>query len=323
VEGSAEPFQRELEGRARYAPRVFQRGCRRSWCEAIAALKLRIPSLDVGAELDSSGRLHEPVVSFLVPERESSESSDTQPEPSPSEVSASATSDLTSLTKAADVESSATEPSLFGDDNLMGTPQTEAAADFFSSLGTITSMLPSRVLIPHVNPPMGDSSVAATQGSWPSSVISESLKSNTFKIYPTGESEVDRLVTHALVVGDFESAVSLCLSLDRFADAILLAVRGGAELLQRTQKAYFERRTTTLPYLRLFQSIVSNDLADVVQNAELGEWQEIFVALCTFAKADEFANLVEQLGQRLECQSNLIKRRCAVGRTRWTRTCMR
>jgi len=29
--------------------------------------------------------------------------------------------------------------------------------------------------------------------------------------------------------------------LDRFVDAILLAVRGGPELLQRTQKAYFER----------------------------------------------------------------------------------
>ncbi len=37
-----------------------------------------------------------------------------------------------------------------------------------------------------------------------------------------------------------------------------------------------------------------------MQNADLAEWQEIFVVLCTFARADEFNNLAEQLGQRLE-----------------------
>ena len=62
-----------------------------------------------------------------------------------------------------------------------------------------------------------------------------------------------------------------------------------------------------LPYLRLFQSIVTEDLDDIVQNADLQEWQEIFVVLCTFAKADEFANLAEQLGQRLEFQASLAK----------------
>jgi len=72
-----------------------------------------------------------------------------------------------------------------------------------------------------------------------------------------------------------------CLSSDRFADAILLVVRGRPEHLQRTQKAYFERRTMTLPYL--LQSIVSNDLSDIVQNADLQEWREIFVVICTFA----------------------------------------
>ena len=90
------------------------------------------------------------------------------------------------------------------------------------------------------------------------------MKDNTFRIYPNDESETDRLVTKALVLGDFESAVSLCLSSDRFADAILLAVKGGPELLARTQKAYFERRTTAFPYLRLFQSIVTDDLDEAV-----------------------------------------------------------
>ena len=55
----------------------------------------------------------------------------------------------------------------------------------------------------------------------------------------------------------------------------------------------------------MFQSIVTEDLAGIVQNADLQEWMEIFVVLCTFAKGDEFAGLAEQLGQRLEFTGSL------------------
>lgn len=258
-----------------------------------------------------------PIVSFAEPESEArsdsggedtagedaDETGSAAAEATPSEVSASAASDNTNI-PVADAESTTTAPSLFGDE-LIGTPQTDAAADFFGSIGT-GQRNEDRVQIPHRNYGL-DSSVAATIGSGPSSVVDEALQNNTFKIYPPDESETDRLVTKALVLGDFDSAVSLCLSSDRFADAILLAVKGGPELLQKTQKAYFERQTTALPYLRLFQSIVTNDLADIVQNAELQEWQEIFVVLCTFASQEEFSSLAEQLGQRLEFQSTLAK----------------
>lgn len=279
--------------------------------EAIANLKtsvaVRQPS---PTELDVTETLletREPVVSFVEPERDPSpvisepEEESGVPENTPSEVSTSAASDTTHL---ADGESTTTAPSLFGDE-IVGTPQTDVAADFFGSIGTSRQGEPE-MRIPHHNYPL-DSSVAATIGSRPSSAASENLKNNTFRIYPNHESETDRLLTKALVLGDFESAVSLCLSSDRFADAILLAGRGGSELLARTQKAYFERRTTELPYLRLFQSIVTNDLDDIVQNADLQEWQEIFVVICTFASQDEFSGLAEQLGQRLEFQASLIK----------------
>ncbi|KAG6812361.1 hypothetical protein H0H92_003261 [Tricholoma furcatifolium] len=244
-------------------------------------------------EEDTEGTPHEPVVSFVEPERAEEEYEDERDEKTPSEVSASVASvhsDATS--RHADTESATTVPSLFGDE-IPGTPL-DAGNDFFNAIA-------QGQVVPHTNYGI-DSSVAATIGSGPSSVTSEVLKSNSFRIYPSDESDVDRLVTKALVLGDFESAVSLCLSSDRFADAILLAVRGGPELLQRTQKAYFERRTTSLPYLRLFQSIVTDDLSDIVQNADLQEWQEIFVVLCTFAQQDEFQGLAEELGRRLEFQ---------------------
>ena len=292
--------------------------------EAIETLKLsaddsvlKSPSEDHATDSKS----HEPVVSFAEPESQAfpSDNSDTEAdetrhdhavEKTPSEISASAGSDATRL---ADAES-ATSASLFGDDNTFGALQADAGADFFSTIGVgePSSGELQQVRIPHHNYGL-DSSVAATIGSRPSSTVSENIKNNNFRIYPSDASEVDQLITKALVLGDFQSAVSLCLSTERYADAILLAVKGGPELLQSTQKAYFERRTTSLPYLRLFQSIVTDDLADIVQNADLRDWQEIFVVLCTFAGQEEFSSLAEQLGSRLEFHSTLFKSSDAPG----------
>ena len=42
-------------------------------------------------------------------------------------------------------------------------------------------------------------------------------------------------VTAALLAGDLELAVELCVKQDRFAEALVLAIRGGPELLQTTQ----------------------------------------------------------------------------------------
>ncbi|KAH8109041.1 hypothetical protein DFH11DRAFT_1691296 [Phellopilus nigrolimitatus] len=157
-------------------------------------------------------------------------------------------------------------------------------------MGTTRNTIPDHVQIPHQNY-AHDSSVAATVGSRPSSSSSEVMKSNMFRIYPSEESEFDHLVTKSLVLGDFESAVTLCLSAER----------------------HFEKRTINLPYLCLFQSIVTEDLDDIVQNADLQEWQEIFVVLCTFAKPSEFANLAEQLSQRLEFNASMMKSAEALG----------
>jgi protein transport protein SEC31 len=259
----------------------------------------------------SDAKPHGPVVSFAEPERSPTASAEDLLDATPSEVSAGAASDTSIVAPIPDAESTTTAPSLFGDDGPAGTPQLDAAADFFSNMGIRQSTNQAVPVVPHTNYGI-DSSVAATIGSRPSSVASDTVKSNTFHIYPADESEMDRLVTKALVLGDFDSAVSLCLSMDRFTDAILLAVKGGPELLARTQKAYFEKRTIALPYLRLFQSVVTNDLADIVQNADLQDWQEIFVVLCTFARADEFGGLAEQLGARLEFQASLARSEHAI-----------
>lgn len=54
-------------------------------------------------------------------------------------------------------------------------------------------------------------------------------------------SGVDGLITQALLTGDFHGAVELCLHDNRMADSIILAIAGGAELLEKTQRKYFTK----------------------------------------------------------------------------------
>ena len=254
--------------------------------------------------ISSSGKSRESLVTFTEPEKVDLTSDvvaangDTPPmsgrtlEGTPSEVSA--TSDNTKHTETTEM----TDEGLF-DDHAPGTPAA-TDADFFSSMAAGSLRNPQLDnIVPH-QPEVAESSVAATIGSRASSVRSEAIRDHTFQIYPPGESDIDKLITQALVLGDFASAVELCLASERYADALLLAVRGGPELLQSTQKAYFARRTTSHPFLRVFQSIVTEDLIDIVQNADLSEWKVAFAVLCTFAKNADFSSLADQLGQRLQ-----------------------
>ena len=123
---------------------------------------------------DIDGKSHEPVISFAEPEHqeaayESMGSDGDRDEKTPSEVSASINSDATSGTRLADSESTTTAPSLFGEDSP-GTPQLDLNADFFSTISQ------ANILVPHMNYGI-DSSIAATMGSGPLSVTSETTKS--------------------------------------------------------------------------------------------------------------------------------------------------
>ncbi|KAJ7102612.1 transport protein [Mycena belliarum] len=262
--------------------------------EAVEALALTSAGDATMKEEELEITAREAVVSFAEQEEGS--------EKAPSEVSAATSVSVSgtsqTATTASESESTTTAPSLFGDDNAGGADAGDAdASDFFSTV------------VPHTNYQL-DSSVAATVGSRPSSAASESTKgSGAFNIYPASASSTDRLITQALVLGDFESAVSLCLASLRYADAILLAVRGGPALLRRTQDAYFASTPSQQGGSgRVLQAVVNADLSDIVRNADVKEWKEVFVVLCTFCGREkgEFEGLVEELGGRLESQGKRV-----------------
>ncbi|KAJ1950310.1 protein transport protein S31, partial [Linderina pennispora] len=125
-----------------------------------------------------------------------------------------------------------------------------------------------------------------------------------FRIYDKSKDiateDADGLITRAILLGDIEAAVELCIEQERFADALILATCGSAELAQRVQQAYFSKRAQQASYVRLLHGIVSGDLTDIVRNADLGEWDEILALLCTYAQGDQFSSLCEELGNRLD-----------------------
>ncbi|NXI55964.1 SC31A protein, partial [Chloroceryle aenea] len=124
----------------------------------------------------------------------------------------------------------------------------------------------------------------------------------TFNISVSGD--VDGLITQALLTGNFESAVDLCLHDNRMADAIILAIAGGQDLLSRTQEKYFAKMQSKIT--RLITAVVTKNWKEIVQSCDLQNWREALAAVLTYARPDEFAALCDLLGNRLEKEGDSL-----------------
>ncbi|XP_002745706.3 protein transport protein Sec31A isoform X9 [Callithrix jacchus] len=128
------------------------------------------------------------------------------------------------------------------------------------------------------------------------------LSGGTFNISVSGD--IDGLITQALLTGNFESAVDLCLHDNRMADAIILAIAGGQELLARTQKKYFAKSQSKIT--RLITAVVMKNWKEIVESCDLKNWREALAAVLTYAKPDEFSALCDLLGTRLENEGDSL-----------------
>ncbi|NWI07080.1 SC31A protein, partial [Tichodroma muraria] len=124
----------------------------------------------------------------------------------------------------------------------------------------------------------------------------------TFNISVSGD--VDGLITQALLTGNFESAVDLCLHDNRMADAIILAIAGGQELLSRTQEKYFAKMRSKIT--RLITAVVTKNWKEIVESCDLQNWREALAAVLTYARPDEFTALCDLLGSRLENERDSV-----------------
>ena len=134
------------------------------------------------------------------------------------------------------------------------------------------------------------SSIAATKGA---------KTDNPFHLFSNEDSASEKQITKALMLGQFERAMTICLKEDRVADAFIIANCGGKELLEKAQTAYLSRKTQQPNYLRLLTSVIGKNLWDIAYNADLSNWKESMATLCTYADPNEFPDLCEALGDRI------------------------
>ncbi|NWX22127.1 SC31B protein, partial [Aegotheles bennettii] len=114
--------------------------------------------------------------------------------------------------------------------------------------------------------------------------------------------DTDGLISQALLLGNFEGAVELCMRAERFADAIILAIAGGENLLKETQKRYFAKHKTKLSLL--LSSIVQQNWQDIVCTCDLQSWREALAILLTYSKHEDYIQLCDMLGARLESEGD-------------------
>ncbi|KAL4240586.1 Protein transport protein Sec31A [Mactra antiquata] len=114
----------------------------------------------------------------------------------------------------------------------------------------------------------------------------------------TATTDADGLLCQALLTGNFAAAVDMCLSENRMAEAILLSIAGGPELLSRTQQRYFQKNGTNLG--RLVSAIVTHDWRHIVTSCELENWKEALAVILTYSPSDDFSTLCDTLATRLE-----------------------
>ena len=117
---------------------------------------------------------------------------------------------------------------------------------------------------------------------------------------PPMSPDAESAVKNALLVGNFEAAVECCFRSNNFADALLLASCGGAELWAKTQAEYFAREAKKRPFLSLVSAVVHDQLTDLVLLADPKKWKETLAVLSTYGKSEEFPALCAALGDRLE-----------------------
>ena len=108
----------------------------------------------------------------------------------------------------------------------------------------------------------------------------------------------------ALLAGDIELAVDIAIKQNRFAEALILSIRGGQELLIKTQAKYFQEAATKggSESLALLEAVAMDDWTKLVENSNLDSWKEVLAAVLTYTDQNTKYSLAGKLGDRLASQ---------------------
>uniref|UniRef100_A0A1I8PBV5 Protein transport protein Sec31A n=1 Tax=Stomoxys calcitrans TaxID=35570 RepID=A0A1I8PBV5_STOCA len=115
-----------------------------------------------------------------------------------------------------------------------------------------------------------------------------------FKI-PSGE-HADSLITEAILSGNLEAAVQLCLNSKRIPEAFIIASTAGIEFLTKTQNRYLQEQQGELS--NVISALVTCDWMDFVTRCTIDSWKEALVAALRHSER-KVVDICEKLGDRL------------------------
>eukprot|EP00245_Coleochaete_scutata_P005204 TRINITY_DN18571_c0_g2_i1.p1 TRINITY_DN18571_c0_g2~~TRINITY_DN18571_c0_g2_i1.p1 ORF type:complete len:1125 (-),score=228.11 TRINITY_DN18571_c0_g2_i1:535-3909(-) len=116
------------------------------------------------------------------------------------------------------------------------------------------------------------------------------------------DTESEKAIQRALVVGNYELAVQHCLAANRMADALVLASVGGAALWTSVQNEFMQRNRR--PYMKVVSAVINNDMKGLVASRPTQQWKETLALLCTYARSEEWTGLCDALALRLDSAGN-------------------
>lgn len=111
------------------------------------------------------------------------------------------------------------------------------------------------------------------------------------------DSSPEGLVTRAVLLADYDTAVDLCLQQQKFPEALILATAGGKELYRLTLEKFFRRSRD--PFSRFLSHVVWKQWGEIANSCTIASWREVLATLITYAPPEEFFQLCGQLGERL------------------------
>lgn len=123
---------------------------------------------------------------------------------------------------------------------------------------------------------------------------------NSFQLFADDEESVESQLKTLILAGKFSDAVDLCLKEDRLTDALIILLNGEDSLKEKVKNAYFTKSIPKSTFSRVLYSVSSNDVTDLVNNADIKNWKEIASGISTFTKDPQaFASKILELGDRI------------------------
>lgn len=110
------------------------------------------------------------------------------------------------------------------------------------------------------------------------------------------------MITEAVISGNIEAAIEICIQEKKFPEALIIASTGGIDLLTRTQSRYLDTQNTELS--NIISALVNQDWLDLTSICTIDSWKEALVAALTHGDG-QYYELCAKLGERLENVDNI------------------